>query len=68
MFKRIKNLLDISRYKVVNDVEYTAHGAKHKDPKLVLDVKRKPKPAVIVDLKKYDPLTEFSDETTEQAR
>jgi hypothetical protein len=67
MFKRIKNLLDISRYKVVTDTEWTAHGVKRKDPKLVLDVKRKPRPAIVV-TEQYDPLTEFPDETTEQTR
>lgn len=54
MFKRIKNLLEISKYEVSTDTELVT-GEVHKNPKL----KTKKRLATIVDVQAKDPLADF---------
>lgn len=63
MFKRIKNLLDISRYTVEelkNTPTYTTSGYSE----IVANTFR---PATIITMTPHDPLKDFEDETTEQS-
>lgn len=48
MFRRLKNLWLLSNYRVTD-----------RDLKLELDTKPKKKPAVVVELDRYNPLEEF---------
>jgi hypothetical protein len=62
MFKRIKNLLDISRYTVADlrsSPEPTYTGSGYEEP-------TRHQPAVIINPQGTDPFKDFADETTEQ--
>lgn len=65
MFKRIKNLLDISRYTVEEVVNHptTFFTTSGDDIKVLPNFR----PATIINMKKEDPLKDFDDETTEQS-
>lgn len=62
MFKRISNLLTLSKYSVEEDLIVKSDGYMAREIKLVKSVPNNKKPATIVD-DAYNPLSEFKDET-----
>lgn len=63
MLRRLKNLLTLSKYRVEEPIELTSSGAVRHSPQLVYDSKPRKALAKIVDLKPYNPLSDFPDET-----
>jgi hypothetical protein len=64
MLQRVKNLLKLSRYNVVEDIELTSNGITRSLPRLVNTDKPKKKLATIVNMQgTYQPLDDFPDET-----
>jgi hypothetical protein len=65
MFKRIKNLLDISRYTVAEVVNPVSHRTEETDNEYY-ERTWGYRPATIINPKGTDPFKDFADETPEQ--
>ena len=62
MFKRIRNLLDISKYEVRTDLKLNKYGQPTTEHTIVSSGKPRKKPATIVDVDAYIALDEFPNE------
>lgn len=63
MLRRLKNLLTLSKYRVDEPVEITSSGMVRHPARLVYDAKPRKALAQIIEMKPYNPLNEFPDET-----